>query len=121
MVRNLVSFIALLLNKLTSIKRRITLFAPLSQHTPILTPEPYMDVSPEGEMSLPTKFPCPGREYKFTFPLLLDPGRKINVLFDIDGIPKSFVYDRDGKLVAQAIDMRTREQFMGMLAQAGVH
>jgi peroxiredoxin len=60
-------------------------------------------------------------EYKFTFPILLDPGKKINELFNIDGIPKSFVYDRDGKLVAQAIDMRTKRQFMEMLAQAGLH
>ena len=60
-------------------------------------------------------------EYKFTYPVLLDPGRKINELFNIEGIPKSFVYDRDGKLVAQAIDMRTKRQFMEMLAQAGLH
>jgi peroxiredoxin len=59
--------------------------------------------------------------YKFTYPILLDPGRKINELFNIEGIPKSFVYDRDGKLVAQAIDMRTKRQFMEMLAQAGLH
>ena len=60
-------------------------------------------------------------EYRFTYPILLDPGRKINDLFNIEGIPKSFVYDRDGKLVAQAIDMRTKRQFMEMLAQAGLH
>jgi peroxiredoxin len=60
-------------------------------------------------------------EHRFTYPILLDPGRKINELFNIDGIPKSFVYDRDGKLVAQAIDMRTKRQFMEMLAQAGLH
>ena len=41
-------------------------------------------------------------------------------LFEIQGIPKSFVYDRDGKLVAQSIDMRTRHQFEEMLAQAGL-
>ena len=31
-----------------------------------------------------------------------------------------FVYDRTGKLVAQSIDMRTRRQFLEMLAQAGL-
>jgi hypothetical protein len=36
------------------------------------------------------------------------------------GSPKSFVYDREGKLVAQSIDMRTRGQFQQMLAQAGL-
>jgi len=59
-------------------------------------------------------------EQKVTYPILLDPGRKVNELFEIEGIPKTFVYDRSGKLVAQSIDMRTRKQFLGMLAQAGL-
>ncbi len=57
---------------------------------------------------------------KVTFPVLLDPHRKVNTLFQVDGIPKSFVYDRTGKLVAQSIDMRTRAQFLAMLATAGL-
>jgi peroxiredoxin len=56
-----------------------------------------------------------------TYPILLDPGRKVNQLFRIDGIPKSFVYDRNGKLVSQAIDMRTQGQLLVMLAHAGLH
>ena len=59
-------------------------------------------------------------ERPVTYPILLDPGRKANDLFHIDGIPKSFVYDRKGKLVAQSIDMRTQKQFLEMLAQAGL-
>ena len=59
-------------------------------------------------------------ERKITYPVLLDPGRKVNDLFQVEGIPKSFVYDREGKLVAQSIDMRTRNQFQQMLAQAGL-
>ncbi len=59
-------------------------------------------------------------ERNITYPVMLDPGRKVNDLFQIEGIPKSFVYDRDGKLVAQSIDMRTRGQFLEMLAQAGL-
>jgi peroxiredoxin len=59
-------------------------------------------------------------ERSITYPVLLDPGRKVNDLFQIQGIPKSFVYDRDGKLVAQAIDMRTQKQFLDMLAKAGL-
>jgi thiol-disulfide isomerase/thioredoxin len=59
-------------------------------------------------------------ERKVTFPILLDPGRKVNELFRIDGIPKSFVYDRNGKLVAQSIDMRTQKQFLEMLGSAGL-
>ncbi len=60
------------------------------------------------------------RERKVSFPILLDPGRKVNDLFVVDGIPKSFVYDREGKLVAQSIDMRTQKQFLEMLAKAGL-
>jgi peroxiredoxin len=59
-------------------------------------------------------------EQKVTYPILLDPGRKVNELFQIEGIPKTFVYDRSGKLVAQSIDMRTRKQFLEMLARAGL-
>ena len=56
----------------------------------------------------------------YGYPLLLDPGRKVNEMFAIEGIPKSFVYGRDGKLVAQAIDMRTMNQFVQMLREAGL-
>ena len=59
-------------------------------------------------------------ERNITYPVLLDPGRKVNEEFQIEGIPKSFVYDRGGKLVAQSIDMRTQRQFLEMLAQAGL-
>ncbi len=60
------------------------------------------------------------RERRVSFPILLDPGRTVNEAFIVEGIPKSFVYDRDGKLVAQSIDMRTRKQFLEMLAKAGL-
>jgi peroxiredoxin len=60
------------------------------------------------------------RERKVSFPVLLDPGRKVNDLFVVEGIPKSFVYDREGKLVAQSIDMRTQKQFLEMLGEAGL-
>ncbi len=59
-------------------------------------------------------------ERKITYPVMLDPGRKVNELFQVEGIPKSFVYNREGKLVAQSIDMRTQKQFLQMLAQAGM-
>jgi peroxiredoxin len=57
---------------------------------------------------------------KYTFPLLLDPDRKVNDSFNVEGIPKSFLFDREGKLVAQAIDMRTESQFVEMLKSAGM-
>jgi len=59
-------------------------------------------------------------EHKYTYPILLDPGDKVNKLMAVEGIPKSFVYDREGKLVAQAMDMRTRNQLLQMLSQAGM-
>ena len=59
-------------------------------------------------------------EHKYSYPMLLDPGDKATKLMAVDGIPKSFVYDRNGKLVAQAMDMRTRGQLLEMLAQAGL-
>lgn len=57
---------------------------------------------------------------KITYPILMDPGRKVTESFHVDGIPKSFVFDREGKLVAQSIDMRTMHQFLAMLSQAGL-
>ena len=57
---------------------------------------------------------------KYTYPILLDPGDLVNKRFRIQGIPKSLVYDRTGKLVAQASDMRTITQFLSMLKQAGL-
>ena len=59
-------------------------------------------------------------EKKYTYPILLDPGRNVNKLFTVEGIPKSFVYDRNGKLVAEAIDRRTNRQFLEMLKLAGL-
>ncbi|HTS71923.1 MAG TPA: TlpA disulfide reductase family protein [Terriglobia bacterium] len=56
-----------------------------------------------------------------SYTVLLDPGRKVNTLFHVMGIPKTFIYDRSGKLVAESVDMRTRGQFLIMLAQAGLH
>jgi peroxiredoxin len=57
---------------------------------------------------------------KVSYPILLDPGRKVNQLFEVESIPKSFVYDRRGRLVAQSIDMRTQKQFLEMLGRAGL-
>jgi peroxiredoxin len=59
-------------------------------------------------------------QYKFSFPVLLDRGHAVSDQFHVEGIPKSFVYDRDGRLVAQSIDMRTKRQFLEMLSRAGL-
>lgn len=55
-------------------------------------------------------------------PVLLDPGAKVAAKFHVDGaIPKSFVFDRDGKLAATGIGMRSQRQFLNMIALAGIH
>ncbi len=59
-------------------------------------------------------------QHSITYTILLDPGRKVNELFQVEGIPKTFVYDRQGRLAAQAIDMRTRRQFLDLLSTAGL-
>jgi peroxiredoxin len=56
----------------------------------------------------------------YTFPVLLDDGRKVHESFDVEGIPKSFLFSREGKIVGQAIDMRTERQFREMLKAAGL-
>ena len=60
------------------------------------------------------------RRQAMSYPILLDPGRVVNQAFAIQGIPKSFVYERSGRLVATAIDMRTERQFLAMLEKAGL-
>jgi peroxiredoxin len=59
-------------------------------------------------------------ERKIGYPVVLDPGGTVHKAYLVEGLPKSFVYDRDGKLVALSIDMRTKGQFLEMLAQAGL-
>jgi peroxiredoxin len=53
-------------------------------------------------------------------PVLLDEGGKVGRAFHVDGLPRNFVFDRNGKLVTEAIDMRTQHQFFVMLAKAGL-
>lgn len=53
-------------------------------------------------------------------PVLLDPGDVVHKQFHVTGIPQTFVFDRDGKLVGMAIDQCTIRQFLAMLAQAGL-
>ena len=53
-------------------------------------------------------------------PVLLDDGGKVAKAFHVDGLPHSYVFDRQGKLVAESIDMRTQRQFFDMLAKAGL-
>jgi peroxiredoxin len=56
----------------------------------------------------------------YTFPVLLDPDREVNNAYGVEGIPKSFIFDAKGNLVALAIDMRTERQFLDLLKEAGL-
>ncbi len=86
----------------------------------------YQALAPRGFVVLAVSDEARGTVEKFlegkgyTFPVLLDPGREVNSAFQVQGIPQSFVFDRQGKLVAQSIDMRTGSQFRAMLKQAGL-
>lgn len=60
-------------------------------------------------------------DHKYTWPILLDPGRAVNTKYHIQGIPKSFLYDRRGRMIGQTIDMRTREQFLTLLGKTGLN
>ena len=57
---------------------------------------------------------------KYTFPILLDPDRKVHDAFQVEGIPQSFLFDRSGRLAAQAIDSRTEPQFLELLKKVGL-
>ncbi|HET7212585.1 MAG TPA: TlpA disulfide reductase family protein [Terriglobia bacterium] len=67
-----------------------------------------------------TKVKAFARQQKINYPVLLDSGHQVNKLYSVAGIPMSFVYNQDGKLVAESMDMRTRDQFLAMLAEAGL-
>lgn len=59
-------------------------------------------------------------ERKISYPVLVDKGNKIQSDFGIETFGQSFVYNREGKLIAQTPYSRTRKQLLEMLAQAGV-
>jgi thiol-disulfide isomerase/thioredoxin len=59
--------------------------------------------------------------WKYHPPILIDQGGKVFEQFHIQGIPRTFVFDRDGKLIAVAIDQRTGRQFLTMLAKTDLH
>jgi len=59
-------------------------------------------------------------QQKVSYPVLLDPGHRVRDLFGINSIPQTLIYDREGRLVAQAIDRPLMRGFLDMLAQAGL-
>jgi peroxiredoxin len=58
-------------------------------------------------------------------PAVLSDDGKAAKLFHVDeknpdGLPRTFVFDRDGKLVAQSLDVCTQRQLFVMLGKAGL-
>jgi peroxiredoxin len=60
-------------------------------------------------------------EHRVSYPVLLDPERQVTERFHVGNIPRSIVFDRTGKIVAQVIGSRTQKQFAETLSQAGLH
>ncbi|ADV81499.1 TlpA disulfide reductase family protein [Terriglobus saanensis] len=57
--------------------------------------------------------------YKST--VLFDPEGKVSDSFHVDDLPRNFIFDREGKLVAQSVNMLTERQLLAKLAKAGIH
>jgi peroxiredoxin len=61
-------------------------------------------------------------ETNVRLPVLVDAGTKIEErAFHMSGLPVSFIYDRSGRLVAQAPSAPTMERLLEKLGQAGLH
>ena len=54
-------------------------------------------------------------------PVLIDTGDAVHKLFHIEGIPKTFIFNRDGKLVGETIDQCTGLQFLKLLSKTDLH
>ena len=59
-------------------------------------------------------------EQKISYPVLIDPGHRVKDAFLVRGIPYSFVFDREGRLVTEAVNRPTMQGFLEMLGQAGL-
>ena len=53
-------------------------------------------------------------------PVLLDSDSQAAKRFHVENLPRSFVFNRKGKLMAIAVDQRSRRQFLQMLAASGL-
>jgi peroxiredoxin len=57
---------------------------------------------------------------KISFPLLLDPGDKVKNQFRVVGIPKTFLYDREGHLAGQTLDSPSASGWIELLRLVGL-
>ena len=54
------------------------------------------------------------------FNILLDDGNKVGKSFRVESLPRTLVFNREGKLAATAMDARTQKQILLMLKSAGL-
>jgi peroxiredoxin len=59
-------------------------------------------------------------EAGYRAPVLFDSESQAAQRFHVENLPRSFVFNRKGKLVALAVEQRSRRQFIQMLAAAGL-
>jgi peroxiredoxin len=60
-------------------------------------------------------------ELGLTFPVLLDPGGKVNgELYNVRGYPSSYFIDRDGVIRVVQIGLMTHGQISGYLEEVGI-
>ena len=61
-----------------------------------------------------------GKELGLSFPLLLDPGGRIQELYKVRGYPTTVVLDREGRISAYHIGILSESQLEGYLENAGL-
>lgn len=54
------------------------------------------------------------------FHVLYDPGNKVADAYFVDSLPRTYVFNSEGKLAAVGMDGRTQQQFLEMLKKAGL-
>jgi len=60
-------------------------------------------------------------KYLYSFPILLDPMHKTDILFDQGALPNTYILDRQGRIVAHVIGSRTEQELTALLAKAGLN
>jgi hypothetical protein len=55
-----------------------------------------------------------------TFPLLLDPGNKVNSLYRLRGYPTTFILDAEGVVQIQHIGSLSEKQLEEYLSKVGI-
>ncbi len=54
-------------------------------------------------------------------PVLIDADDAVHKRFHVEGIPKTFIFDRDGRLAGETIDQCTGKQFLALLSKTDLH